>query len=680
MPNAEQNTGQNQAEASNKWDELKEPFDSSKIENPTQNDLAYEAWLKSNANPAFEGNRFYQAEDAENTDAAEDAPIEAEESAEDTAKPHWTKMTDQEKEDLLHKYPRLPGEKTNDWGKRIEASEGYNIFGSKLRRDAKPQVAENAATPATKEPEPVIAQGGGVVEATPVKAQIPIVEAAKAEEAPVTPKDKAKTETKAKPEAAAKPAEKKPTKKTEVAESGRKSRHDNIMEAVVNFMRETRGMETPELIERVESELDKAFVYDDIARIWEETDSVIRRSSDVVKAHMETYKIGEDVTSLEGQIASIKDRLRKSPRITLPGSSARYSKRFDQAALKRAEADLAAKRTQYEESASQLPEINTQEDLDNISGLIHIKQRTKYLHQEATIRDNEDSIKRYTDIVKYMDEHPEVEREASDVQRQVYKGHRETLASLIKQRDDYMAEHPDDFVLHPGKDTVTHNTPFETYDLNVHIATVTEAVQDDAPEITEERGGEDGLDLTALETELSEDEKRKKELEELGEEYKFEGEAMMAKYSELMSKTDNLTEMSLLEKQYLQEVEDLTMRYVPQMMAKSGPEIASTNVDQWEQYFNKIIESANREKIANAVLAAGYVAKVNQSSSTEALRDCSEEIIDRPADEAVDKGLLSEMLSIFAGDNGRYVIELINTVGDSEAMFAEEGSDAEQAA
>lgn len=677
MPNAERNTSQNQ-ENQNKWDSLKEPFDTSKVENPTQDDLAYEAWLKSNANPAFEGNRFYQAENAEDTDTAEEAPAEAEENAENATKPHWTKMTDQEKEALLNKYPRLPDEKTNDWGKRIEASEGYNIFGDKLRRSIKPQVAENAAAPAAEEPEPAVAQGGAV-EATPAEVQTPIVESAAAEEAPVTPKNKVETEAKAKPEAAAKPAEKKPAKKTEVAESGRRSRHDNIMEAAANFKRETEGKETPELIERIESELDKAFVYDDIARIWEETNSVIERSSDVVKAHMETYKIGENVTSLEEQIASIKDRLRKLPRFTLPGSPARYSKRFDQAALKRAEADLAAKRAQYEESASRLPEISTQEDLDNISGLIHIKQRAKYLHREANIRDNEDSIKRYAGIVKYMDEHPEVEREASDVQRQIYKGHRETLASLIKQREGYMDGHPDDFILHPNKDTVTHNTPFETYDLNVHIAAVTEIVQDDAPEITEEGGGEDGLDLTTLETELSEDEKRKKELEELGEEYKVEGEALTTKYSELMSKTDNLTEMSLLEKRYLQEVEDLTMRYVPQMMAKSGPEVASTNVDQWEQYFNKIIESADREKIANAVLAAGYVAKINRSSSTETLRDYSEEIIDRSAKKSVDKGLLAEMLSIFAGDNGRYVIELIDTVGDSEAMFTEEESDAEQA-
>ena len=58
MSNAEQNTGQKQQEqGTSEWDSLSEPFDTSKIENPTQDDLSYEAWLKSNANPDFETDR-----------------------------------------------------------------------------------------------------------------------------------------------------------------------------------------------------------------------------------------------------------------------------------------------------------------------------------------------------------------------------------------------------------------------------------------------------------------------------------------------------------------------------------------------------------------------------------------------------------------------------------------------
>ena len=93
------------------------PFDINDIENPTEDDKAYEAWLKSNANPEL-GSEVRQ-DDSESEDSAEYDPT----------KSRWSQMTEEEKYALLHKYPRLEGENTNDWGKRIEAAEGHRIFG-----------------------------------------------------------------------------------------------------------------------------------------------------------------------------------------------------------------------------------------------------------------------------------------------------------------------------------------------------------------------------------------------------------------------------------------------------------------------------------------------------------------------------------------------------------------------
>ncbi len=212
MSNAEQDTGQNkQEQEQNEWDSLAEPFDARKvenptqddlsyeawlrsnanpdqldadgnptgavtpekpfdtkdIENPTQDDLSYEAWLKSNANPAFETdrdgnpNRAYEASKTEGEPAAaaeqESTAIAEEEDdgAElDPTKSRWSQMSEDDKYNLLHKYPRLEGEKTNEWGKRIEAAEGVRIFGLETKNEKTSEAtesAENAEKPAPKE-------------------------------------------------------------------------------------------------------------------------------------------------------------------------------------------------------------------------------------------------------------------------------------------------------------------------------------------------------------------------------------------------------------------------------------------------------------------------------------------------------------------------------------------------
>ena len=198
MSNAEQDTGQNKnSENKTEWDSLATPFDTSEIENPTQDDLSYEAWLKSNANPDTEAeiegdsdivttpfdtseienptqddlsyeawlksnanpdfptdrdgnpNKHYEGATAE--DAVEDA-TESEDGREyDPTKSRWSQMTEQEKEDLLHKYPRQQGENTNDWGKRIEASEGHRIFGVEAESNQKEEDTTEATAEATTE-------------------------------------------------------------------------------------------------------------------------------------------------------------------------------------------------------------------------------------------------------------------------------------------------------------------------------------------------------------------------------------------------------------------------------------------------------------------------------------------------------------------------------------------------
>ena len=156
MSNAEQDTGQNKnSENKTEWDSLATPFDTSEIENPTQDDLSYEAWLKSNANPDFptdrDGNPNKHYEGATAEDAVEDA-TESEDGREyDPTKSRWSQMTEQEKEDLLHKYPRQQGENTNDWGKRIEASEGHRIFGVEAESNQKEEDTTEATAEATTE-------------------------------------------------------------------------------------------------------------------------------------------------------------------------------------------------------------------------------------------------------------------------------------------------------------------------------------------------------------------------------------------------------------------------------------------------------------------------------------------------------------------------------------------------
>ena len=156
MSNAEQDTGQNKnSENKTEWDSLATPFDTSEIENPTQDDLSYEAWLKSNANPDFptdrDGNPNKHYEGATAEGAAEDA-TESEDGHEyDPTKSRWSQMTEQEKDDLLHKYPRQQGENTNDWGKRIEASEGHRIFGVEAESNQKEEDTTEATAEATTE-------------------------------------------------------------------------------------------------------------------------------------------------------------------------------------------------------------------------------------------------------------------------------------------------------------------------------------------------------------------------------------------------------------------------------------------------------------------------------------------------------------------------------------------------
>ena len=167
MSNAEQNTGQKQQEqGTSEWDSLSEPFDTSKIENPTQDDLSYEAWLKSNANPDFETdrdgnpNRMYEAPDdtqSEKPDEADSAETVTDDTEFDPAKSRWSQMTKEQKYDLLHKHPRQEGEKTIDWGARIEAEEGVRIFGVEgMAGDAGTEVAgsEETATADSVEAQP----------------------------------------------------------------------------------------------------------------------------------------------------------------------------------------------------------------------------------------------------------------------------------------------------------------------------------------------------------------------------------------------------------------------------------------------------------------------------------------------------------------------------------------------
>ena len=107
------------------------PFDTRDIENPTQDDLSYEAWLKSNANPDMLDN------DGQPNLGSEVRPNgEDDEGGEyDPTKSRWSQMSDEEKDALIHKYPRNEGESTEDWAKRIEASEGHRIFGAEQESD-----------------------------------------------------------------------------------------------------------------------------------------------------------------------------------------------------------------------------------------------------------------------------------------------------------------------------------------------------------------------------------------------------------------------------------------------------------------------------------------------------------------------------------------------------------------
>lgn len=228
MSNAEQNTGQNKQEnEQSEWDSLKEPFDvrnienptqddksyeawlrsnanpdeldvngnfttpfdTAKIENPTQDDLSYEAWLKSNANPDFEAARDEDSERA-SEDAAETQPdnataetsTESEDSGEfDPTRSRWSQMTEEQKYDILHRHPRLDGEKTADWGKRIEAEEGVRIFGVETAAEdngdsteAESQAAESVEEASASAESDAAAEGAA--EANPT-------EAVKAEEA-----------------------------------------------------------------------------------------------------------------------------------------------------------------------------------------------------------------------------------------------------------------------------------------------------------------------------------------------------------------------------------------------------------------------------------------------------------------------------------------------------------------
>ena len=130
------------------------PFDTRDIENPTQDDLSYEAWLKSNANPDFptdrDGNPNQHYEGPAVEGATEDV-AESEGGREyDPTKSRWSQMSDEEKDALIHKYPRQEGENTNDWGKRIEASEGHRIFGVETEA-VKNDAAAETATENTEE-------------------------------------------------------------------------------------------------------------------------------------------------------------------------------------------------------------------------------------------------------------------------------------------------------------------------------------------------------------------------------------------------------------------------------------------------------------------------------------------------------------------------------------------------
>ncbi len=62
----------------------------------------------------------------------ESAPESEEGAEDDPGKSLWSKLSKEERRDLIHRHRRHHGEKTEDWAKRIEAEEGMKIFSAEF--------------------------------------------------------------------------------------------------------------------------------------------------------------------------------------------------------------------------------------------------------------------------------------------------------------------------------------------------------------------------------------------------------------------------------------------------------------------------------------------------------------------------------------------------------------------
>ena len=249
-------------------------------------------------------------------------------------------------------------------------------------------------------------------------------------------------------------------KGAEAPKSGEGTREKTFSQKV-----ESGELSTAEAITVVERDLDKAFKYEDISKAWTRIEEIIENSNDTVKAHIGYDVIKKGVESLSTSLSDKKAELRKMPRFTFPRSTARSDIEYLKKQIAGLEDELTRKSEVQEKAFAALPEITDETDLQNISGILHLRARADYLHQQSNVRD-ENSRSHYYESKGYHETSREDMRKASSVQRGIFERNHQDYLAMRRHVESYQTEHPD-FILEPGADDVTPDVPPIEYTTNV---------------------------------------------------------------------------------------------------------------------------------------------------------------------------------------------------------------------